>query len=130
MHGTRRIVLREPRPTGEAGAFGQETFRPPVDHVVYALRDTMKGGGAEGLIGREVIGVDVSRTYRFPADALPSKREVDGKVEPIIVDETWTLIDEQGVEIKIDAVGEAQGGPLRRWLRVVCERKDPEGVAA
>ena len=48
-------------------------------------------------------------------------------MDRIVLDETWTVMDENGTELAIDAVGEVNSGPRRRWLRIVCDRKTPEG---
>lgn len=128
MRGNRRITLMEPRPTGEVGDFGQKEFGPPVPHVVWAVQEPM-GSGTEGLLSGDVLGVAVKRVYKFPEDAVRRTRQrEDGTTEQIVVNETWTVIDERGTELAIEAVGEANTGPRRRWLKILCDRKTAEGV--
>ena len=110
MVGTRRIVLREPQPTGERALGGKQRYRPPKLHVVYAIREAAKGG-SEGLIAEDVVGAEAKRVYRFPEDNVAG-----------VVDESWDLVDERGVVLDIESVGEQTAGPRRRWLRVVAVR--------
>lgn len=117
MRGNRRIVLREPQPTGERDASGAIKKGEPKNHVVYAVREkasNVGGGGSEGLIAADVLGGEWRRIYKFREDAVLG-----------IVDETWSVIDENGIELDIEAVAEVNSGARRRWLQITCERKSP-----
>lgn len=130
MRGNRRIVLREPDPTGERSALGEASKEPYIDHVVWAVREPFRGGAdVEGLVAANVLGVDARRVYTFPEDALPRSRTIRGKAHRIAVTEDWKALDEEGVELNVEAVGEATTGPRRRRLRVVCARQTSSRVA-
>ena len=127
MQGTRRIVLVEPGPRGERDASGQPLHdaNPPT-HVVWAIREAGRSDSvAEGLVVGDVLGVEAKRAYRFAADTLPQTRQDEqGNTVRIVVDEDWSVIDEDGVTLDIAAVMEATPGARRRWLKIVCERTD------
>ena len=130
MRGNRRLVLREPAPTGERSGLGESREGPYIEHVVWAVREPFTGSGdIEGLVAGGVLGVDGRRVYRFPEDAIPRSRTVNGEVMRIALNEDWKAVDEAGVELNIEAVGEATTGPRRRWLRVVCARQTSTRVA-
>ena len=128
MQGTRRIVLVEPGPSGERDPSGQPLDdEHQVSHVVWAVREP-GGSGTEGIIAGGVLGVEAKRVYRFAADTLPRSRpdprEGGRPPIPIVVDEDWKVIDENGVTLDIEAVMEVTPGARRRWLKIVCERTD------
>ena len=115
MRGNRRIVLLEPQPTGERDAAGSVRKGVPTTHIVHAIREkasSIGSGGTEGLIAPDVLGGEWRRKYKFPEDAVIG-----------IVDETWGVIDENGIELDIEAVAEVNSGARRRWIQITCERK-------
>ena len=114
MEGTRRIVLREPLPSGSSDAYGEGIDNTPRDHVVWAVRESASSGrptGAEGFVGAEVLGGEWKRIYRFRAESVSK-----------VVDETWKVFDENGVMLDIEAVDEANSGARARWIKIICSR--------
>ena len=118
MRGTRRIVLLEPQPTGERNPSGSLREGDPLRHIVHAVREKgsqNSSGGSEGLIAPDVLGGEWRRIYKFPEDAVIG-----------IVDETWKVIDEQGITLNIEAVSEVNSGARRRWIQIACDRRQPQ----
>ena len=128
MRGTNRIVLLEPQPTGERSRTGQVVQGPPLSHPVRAERIDRPVPG-EGLVDGSVLGGDWPRTYVVPVEMFPPDR---------MPTEDWSVVDEEGVPLRIDGVSLETRQPgmqqatgqrsrvtsRRRKLVLVCSRSD------
>ena len=110
MEGNRRIVLREPQPTGERGAFGSDKKGPPLNHPVWAIREDKPSAG-EGLVAAGVQGGSWAVHYTIREESLPRRPTED-----------WSVLDETGQPLRIEGVFEKNSGPRARRLILVCER--------
>ena len=122
MEGTRRIVLLRPLPTGERSALGEPVeARHREAFPVWAIRESSSSGrgGDEGVVAAHVLGGEWQRAYVVRRESVPRG-----------VDETWGVMDEDGVELNVISVDEDGSGVRARRLRITCVRTSSERVAA
>ena len=118
MEGNRRITLLEPALTGETDAAGARLCGPPIQHVVYAVRQPDPGGslGGDAYVAESVRGGEWPRRYTIREGSVEGRPTED-----------WGLIDEDGVHLAVTAVRERSTGVAARWLDIVAVRRRTRG---
>ena len=106
--GDRRIML-VPQTDGMDDAGGNIKVKGTPMEAWAVRRDR---GGRESFLGGggEIFGGDWTRDYTFPGEPYAG------------LNEDWLIVDENGVELKIDSVDEAPQAP-RTLVVVRCHRE-------
>ena len=111
MEGNRRIVFFQPGALVDNTSLNRQR-RPPITHVVYAVRKDSAGAG-EGTVSGNIIGGNWTREYTIRAESLP-----------LPPSEEWSIEDE-GVYLDIVGIAEKTSGPWARYLTITCVRRSP-----
>lgn len=114
MEGNRRIVFFEPgSPLGNTTLDGKIARRPPITHVVYAMRQDKSSAG-EGTFFGNIEGGQWFREYTIRQESLVRKPT-----------ENWWVEDEDGEYLDIVGISEKSSGPWARHLVITCVHRKP-----